>query len=112
MSVYGLDLRRKIVAALDGGQTVASVARRFDVDQKTVRSYRRRAGQGLLAADRCGPKGHTKLTDDDLRTLEREVATNPGVTLRELQGKLSVAVAESTVFRALQKLGLTFKKSP
>jgi len=106
-----MSLRRKIVAALDNGQAVASVARRFDVDQKTVRSYRRRAGQGLLAADRCGPKGHTKLTGEDLRTLKREIQADPGGTLGELQGKLSVAVAESTVCRALQKLGLSFKKS-
>ena len=58
-----------------------------------------------------GPKGHIKLTDADLRILRHEVAKNPGVTLRELQGKLSVKVAESTVCRTLQKLGLTFKKS-
>jgi len=111
MSVYGMGLRRKVVAALEQGHSVASVARRFDVDEKTVRSYRRRVATDRLAPDRCGPKGHTKLTDDDLRTLEREVAKNPGVTLRELQGKLSVSVAESTVCRALKKLGLSFKKN-
>lgn len=96
MSVYGMDLRRKVVAALGKGHSVAAVARRFDVDEKTVRSYRRRAAWDRLAPDRGGPKGHRKLTDDDLRTLEREVAKDPGVTLRQLRGKLSVPVAEST----------------
>lgn len=111
MSVYGMDLRRKVVAALGQGHSVASVARRFDVDEKTVRSYRRRAAQDRLAPDRSGPKGSVKLTDQDLRTLEREVAKDPGVTLRQLQGKLSVRVAESTVCRTLKRLGLSLKKS-
>lgn len=111
MGVYGLDLRKKIVSALGRGETVASVARRFEVDPKTVRSYRRRAAEQRLAPDRSGPKRPTKLTDADLRMLEQEVAAEPGVTLRELQGKLSVKVAESTVHRALWRLGLSFKKS-
>jgi transposase len=111
MSVYGMDLRRKIVAALEQGQTVALVARRFDVDQKTVRSYRRRAAEDRLTPDRCGPKCHTKLTDVDLALMREQVAANPGVTLRQLQGMLSVSVAESTVCRALKKLNLSFKKS-
>lgn len=111
MSVYGMDLRRKVVAALEQGHTVASVARRFEIDEKTVRSYRRRAAEQRLEPDRGGPKGHTKLTDADLATLQALVAADPSITLRELQGKLSVRVAESTVCRALQGLGLSFKKS-
>lgn len=111
MSVYGMDLRRKIVASLEQGHTVASVARRFEVDEKTVRSYRRRAAQGQLEPQRSGPKSPTKLTDQDLRTLRAIVWVDPGITLRELQGRLSVQVAESTVCRALQRLGLSLKKS-
>lgn len=111
MGVYGLDLRKKIVAALSRGETVASVARRFEVDEKTVRSYRRRHAGQRLAPDRSGPKGPTKLTDADLQTLRREVEAEPGITLRELQDKLNGKVAESTIHRALCRLGLSFKKS-
>ncbi len=111
MGVYGMDLRRKIVAALERGESVASVAQRFEVDQKTVRSYRRRAAANCLAPQRSGPKRHTKLTDADLQLMREQVAANPGITLRELQGMLSANVAASTVCRALQKMGLSFKKS-
>ena len=111
MSVYGMDLRRKVVAALDQGHSVASVARRFEIDEKTVRSYRRRAAEQRLEPDRGGPKGPTKLTDADLSTLRALVRADPGITLRELQGRLSVRVAESTVCRALKRLDLSFKKS-
>ncbi|MEM6553245.1 MAG: helix-turn-helix domain-containing protein [Planctomycetota bacterium] len=111
MSVYGMDLRRKIVAALGRGETVASVARRFEVDQKTVRSYRRRAAQGRLEPERGGHRGPTKLTEADLVTLGEALAGEPGLTLRELREKLSVPVALSTVSRTLQRLELTLKKS-
>ena len=109
---YSMDLRRKVLAAIDRGETELSVAARFEIAPRTVRYLKqRRRLTGDVLAGKPGPKGHTKLTDDDLRTLEREVATSPGVTLRELQSKLSVPVVESTVCRALQKLGLSFKKS-
>lgn len=111
MSVYGMDLRKKIVAALGRGETVASVARRFEVDQKTVRSYRRRAAEGTLSPRPAGRRGPVKLTAADLQTLRDELAAEPGLTLRQLQAKLSVPVAESTVCRTLRKLGLTLKKS-
>lgn len=111
MSVYGIDLRRKIVTALQKGDTVASVARRFCVDEKTVRSYRRRAAEGRLHPDRSGPKRHTKLTDADLQTLRERIKAQPDITLRELQRVVSVRVAESTICRTLKKLGLSFKKN-
>ena len=112
MSVYGMDLRRKVVAALGQGHSVASVARRFEIDEKTVRSYRRRAAEHRLEPDLSRPRPPSKLTDADLATLRACVAADPGITLRELRGKLSVRVAESTVCRTLKRLDLSFKKSP
>lgn len=92
MSVYGIDLRLKIVSALDQGHPVSSVSRRFEVDEKMVRSYRRRAAEDRLAPDRSGPKSPTKLMDDDLQLMREQIAADPGITLRELQGQLSVRV--------------------
>ena len=104
--------RRKMLAALQRGESVASVARRFEVTEQGLHKLRRTVRErGTLEPDKTGPKGHTKLTDDDLRRLREQVAAHPGVTLRELQGLLSVHVAESTVCRALKKMGLSFKKS-
>ena len=111
MSVYGMSLRLKIVSALNKGETVASVTRRFDVDQKTVRSYRRRHAAGRLEPDHGGVRGHTKLTDDDLQLMCEQVAAHPDITLAELRDQLSVPVALSTVHRALKSMGLSFKKS-
>jgi len=52
-----------------------------------------------------------KLTDADLQLMREQVAANPGITLMQLREMLSVEVVESTVCRALQKMGLSFKKS-
>lgn len=110
MSVYGMDFRRKVVAALDRGDRVSAVAKRFEIDPKTVRSYRRLAAAQRLAPRPSGPKDHVKLTPQDIQTLQREVQADPSITLAELQTKLSVHVVESTISRALRKLNLSFKK--
>ena len=100
MSVYGMDLRRKIVSALDQGRPVSSVARRFEVDEKAVRSYHRRAAADRLAPDQSGPKSPTKLTPaDEERT-------------RELRGELRARVAESMVCRTPRRMTTSARTSP
>lgn len=43
MRPYSIDLRRRIIAGLDAGQTYAQVAERFNVSIPTVARYRRLA---------------------------------------------------------------------
>ena len=108
MSVYSMDLRRKVVAA---SGTLAEVGRRFGVDPRTVRAWRRLDADGRLGPRRGGNPGtHPRLGGDGLALLRREVEARPGVTLRELADLLGRRVAESTVCRALLKLGYRHKK--
>ena len=107
-----IQTRRKMLAAIERGEPVASVARRFEVTKQGLYKLRRTVEQrGTLEPGKTGPKRHTKLTNDDLQLMREQIAANPGITLRELQGMLSVRVAESTVCRAVRKMGLSFKKS-
>lgn len=108
---YSMDLRQRVVAAINNGESIAAVARRFDVSRPAVRDWTSRAQRGELTPGVPGPKGSTKLTlaDDDL--MRQQVAQRPGITAKELIPKLSVAVVESTVCRRLKKLGLSLKKS-
>lgn len=46
---YSMDLRTRIVAAREVGQSVVSVARRFEVCTKTVYQYCAQAKRGALA---------------------------------------------------------------
>ena len=107
-----LQIRRKALAALARGESIASIAQRFEIGVRTVSRIRRRDRDGLpLAPSKTGVKGHVKLTDADLQLMRDQVAANPGITLLQLRDMLSVDVAESTVCRALQKMDLSFKKS-
>jgi transposase len=105
-----MDLRRRVIALLERGESAAGVARRLEIHERTVRELRDRHAAGRLEPDKPGPQGPMKLTPDDHDTLRHAVRRKPDATLRELAALLSVVVAESTVHRTLAKLGLSFKK--
>jgi len=107
-----VQVRRKVLSALERGESNISIASRFEIGERTVRRIRERRDAGLpIEPSKTGPKGHVKLTDADLQLMREQVAANPGITLMQLREMLSVEVVESTVCRALQKMGLSFKKS-
>lgn len=108
---YSMDLRERVVSAVNSGEPVAVVARRFQVARPTVRDWRDRAAQGVLEPGVSGPKSPTKITPEDDQLMRDMIAQRPGITANELRAMLSVEVAECTVCRRLKKLGLTLKKS-
>lgn len=109
---YSTDLRKRVVAAFDKGKSISAVARQFDVARSTVRDWRERARQDRLEPDKTGPQQNVKLTPADLELIRRKTQQQPGITLAELCTLVSVDVVPSTIWRAMQQLGLPFKKSP
>lgn len=108
---YSKDLRLKVLAAVDRGETEAAVARHFDIGERTVRRYKQRRQQtGDVQALKTGPKQPTKLTAEDDRVMREQIAARPGITARELIPMLSVDISISAVCRRLIKLGLSLKK--
>ncbi len=108
---YSMDLRRRVVAAAGSGEPIASVARRFCVTWPTVRDWCERHRRGELTPGTPGPKGPVKLTAADDQLMRQRVAAQPGITAKQLMPLLSVQVVQSTVCRALKRLGLSFKRS-
>lgn len=107
-----LEVRRKVIAALGRGESGASIARRFEISPKTVtRLKQKHEVDGELTPGKPGPKGPVKLSESDDVLMREQVALKPGITARELMSMLSVPVVESTVCRALRRLGLRLKKS-
>jgi len=49
---YSMDLRLRVVAAVEAGASMWSVAQRFDVAHPTVRAWRDRAREGRLEPDK------------------------------------------------------------
>ena len=108
---YSMDLRERAVSALGGGQTLTAVAERLSVSRTAVRDWRDRARNGELQPRAPGPKGPVKLTPADEQRIREAVTSKPGITAKQLIPLLSVHVVESTVCRALKRLGLSLKRS-
>lgn len=106
-----IQIRQKVLSALDRGESNLSIARRLEIGERTVRRIRERRDAGLPnGPSKTGPKGYMKLTDADLALMRKQIAANPGITLVQLRDMLSIEVAESTVHRAIKKMNINFKK--
>jgi transposase len=112
---YGQDLRDRVLAARDAGQSVRAVAERFSVSPSYVaKADRRRRRTGERRARRsCGRPPAQIMTH--LPALAERVTAQPDATLVELRGWLlaerGISVGLVTVWRALKRLGVTLKKS-
>lgn len=107
---YSMDLRERVVAQLEAGETIAAVARRFSVSRPTVRNWRERARHDALHPQVPGPRRPHKLTEADDQQLRYYAASKRPVTARELAGMLSVPVTVATVYRRLNRLNLRLNK--
>jgi len=106
-----VEMRKRMLASVERGEPVVSVARRFEVSERGLHKLLRRVRDGgALEPDKPGPKGPIKLTPaDDAKMLEL-IERDPGITLNAIRAELSVEVAESTVCRRLKRLGVSLKK--
>ena len=112
MRPYSLDLRQRVLAAVDEAKLPRGrVARLFGVSASWVRRLvqRRRAGSIEPLPHRGGPR--PKLGEEHLRRLRELVREKPDATLEELRGRLGAAVSVMTICRALRGLRLPLKKS-
>ncbi len=106
-----MDIRHKVIKAIERGEKAPSIAARFEIGERTVYDFKARHAAGRLAPDKPGPQKSIKLIEADHRTLATSVALKPDITLAALAAKMSVPVALSTIGRALAKQNLTLKKS-
>ena len=108
-----LDLRRRIVAAVEEGTSRRAAAERFAVSESaTMKLLQRWHQTGTLEPGRMG--GHRPFALAAHEQLVRElVALEPDQTLDELWDRLAdrgVQVGRTSVHRYLLALGLTLKK--
>jgi transposase len=108
-----LDLRHRIVGAIEGGLSRRAAAARFAVSQScAIKLMRRWQRTGSVAPAAIGaPKGTTLAAHEGL--VRELVAAQPDITLDELQARLTeqaIMVGRTSVHRCLEKLGLTRKK--
>lgn len=113
MNAYSLDLRSRIVGALEEGENVVSVAHRFGVGERTVRTYRRLAREGQLAP-RPRPGKAPRLQKEQEARFVSMVQETPNWTILSLQGewhkRTGVFLPSSTLHDHLKRLGGRYKK--
>ena len=117
MNAYSLDLRLKVLDAIDRGIPRREVVGTFGVSMPTLERYLRRRRRTGDLAPRPSP-GRTPsicATSEERRALWRQLEENDEATLErhcELwEEERKVRVSVSTMSRAVRRLGWTFKKS-
>jgi transposase len=112
---YSLDLRERVVSAVEDGLSCRSVAETFGVSVASVVkwSQRFRATGSPEAKPMGGRRPYALATERDW--LLKRIAETPDITLRALAAELAergVTVSHYAVWHVLAREGITFKKKP
>src|SRR5262249_6686754 len=116
MRPYSTDLRERIVDAYHKAEgSVRDLATRFKVAPKTVQNYlKRKRETGSVEPRPHGGGPAPKLDDAGVRELRTVVEEKNDRTLdeiaKELDRRCKVRVGRSTVWRIVERLGITRKK--
>jgi transposase len=113
MEAYSQDLRERVVHACDAGtESRQEIAKRFGVSTSWIRRLlQRRRETGSIAPLPGGRGPQPKICGRRLDKLRALVAQHPDATLDELRRRLRLSCTKSTVYLALVRLGVSYKKS-
>ena len=114
MSGYSVDLRRRIVSAVEGGISKARAARTFSVSLSSVKRYVDKAKRGESLASKKRPGSAQKLDQKAMKLLEEDLRERPFASLQErcefVELMTGLSVSRSTMCRAIARIGSTRKK--
>ncbi len=105
---YSQDLRDRVLAAYDGGMKTKQVTRIFKVSPAWARRINQRRRESGETTAR--PMGLGVVIKVDRSCLAELVHEHPDATLAELRERLGIRCGLSTIWNALNELGLSFKK--
>jgi transposase len=112
---YSLDLRERVVAAVDAGQTCRAVAETFGVSVASVVKWSQRYREtGSAAARPMGGKRPVLLAGQRAFILDR-IRRHPHISLRALAAELAdrgITVSYGAVWTFVHREGLSHKKKP
>jgi transposase len=118
MRTYSLDLRNRIVEAVERGDyTIRAIAELFNVHETFIyKLLRQKRERGDIAPLPHGGGAEAKLSKEHLQILADLVKQSPDATLEELREqirkKTKVEASIATIWRCLESLNLSRKKSP
>jgi len=113
MEAYPNKVREQVLGAYAQGIKTKEIAGRFGVGPAWCRGVKQRLREQGLRGAIQQKHGPDPILDQARREqLARLVSQKPDATLQELKAKLDVPVNISTIWRTLQDMKLTLKKSP
>jgi transposase len=113
---YSMDLRERVVAAIEGGMSTGEAAKRFLIGKATAGAWARlKRATGSVAPPRQGkPKG--SVLDPHADFILGALAAKPDTTLDEMVERLAderaVIVVRTAVWKFLDRRDMTHKKRP
>ena len=115
MKQYSVDLRERLLRAIDAGLSQAEAARLFGVGTASIQRWRRQQRECGSVAPRARSGRPRHIGRDQARALLAQVRAAPDATLAEhcawWEANHGVRVSEATMSRALARLGWPLKKS-
>jgi transposase len=110
-----MDLRERVMAAIEGGASCRHAAKRFGVSvSSAIRWFQTLVRQGTATPKPQGGDRRSKRVEVHANVILAKVAEQPDLTLDELRvwllGEHGLAVANSTLWRFFARHGLTRKK--
>jgi transposase len=108
---YSADLRQRVLADCDAGLATGAAARKYTVSPAWVRRLKQRRRETGEVGPRQGTPGPArKLAGPGDEALAALAKAEPDLSAAEYRDRLGTAACAVTVWRALRRLGLTFKK--
>ncbi len=116
MKPYSVDLRERLLGAIDAGLSQAEASRLFGVGTSTITRWRQQRRETGSLSPKPRPGRPPAIGPDQADTLRAQVARHPDARLAEhctqWAAGLGVPVSIATMSRAIRRLGITLKKSP
>lgn len=112
MRAYSADLRERVLADCDAGTPSAEVAAKYRVSSSWVRRLKQRRRETGATAPRPQRHGPPPKWAAHAEAIAASVREAPDATLEEHRRRLGLDLGVSTLWRAIDALGLTLKKKP
>jgi len=113
MEAYPTKVREQVLGAYEQGMKTNEIAKRFGVGPAWCRGIKQRLREHGLRNAIAQKHGPDPIFDEARREQLAELVNQTAdATLQELKARLDMPVSISTIWRTLQDMKLTLKKSP
>ncbi len=111
---FSIDLRARVIAAVDNGMTTVEAVKVFKICRKTICNWQKLLKTTTSLAPKCGyQKGHShKINDWEQfkKFVEKHQQCASPQMRAEWKEFTNIDMSESAMLRALKKIGYTAKK--